>query len=223
MKPITYANMNMMWWFMITAVMVKVKANEMKLPFRWCMATLSAMRKMYASDSIILYGEIFGYRPCIMACRQYQSKSFDFGNPLHRYGQPDWRSGPGVSMHWFLNYKFDNLAQLTTLNLPVFIIHGTNDQLISVDHARKLASVCTHPASQLIIIPNGGHNNLRSFDTYQKVLSNFCPPSGLSTKRNANQNPYAVSDCCSCKSKQAPDAFLSTKRFSCKWGDGSSN
>lgn len=129
--------------------------------------------KMYPKDSILIYGRSLGTGTASWLAANAKVKALLLETPYTDMVNLIENQVLGFPMHWFLNYKFDNLAQLSTLNLPVFIIHGTNDQLISADHARKLASVCTHPASQLIIIANGGHNNLRSFDTYQKSLEQF--------------------------------------------------
>lgn len=129
--------------------------------------------KLYPWDSILIYGRSLGTGPASWLAANAKVKALLLETPYTDMVNLIKDQVFGFPMHWFLNYKFDNLAQLTTLNQPVFIVHGTNDHLISANHARKLAKVCNHPASVLILIPNGGHNNLRSFDAYQKNLEQF--------------------------------------------------
>jgi|YelNatPaOPRAMG01_1025707.scaffolds.fasta_scaffold00811_19 fermentation-respiration switch protein FrsA (DUF1100 family) len=62
----------------------------------------------------------------------------------------DWR--PGV--------PYDNLGRIGYVSVPVLIIHGTDDELIPVDMARRVFTAASEP-KELYLIPGAHHN-----DTY---------------------------------------------------------
>lgn len=50
-------------------------------------------------------------------------------------------------------------ASCRSIDDPVFIIHGTNDRMISVDYARRNFDALASPQKELVIIDGAGHNN----------------------------------------------------------------
>jgi uncharacterized protein len=68
-----------------------------------------------------------------------------------------------------LKFHFHNDKKIDKVNCPVHIIHGTNDELIPYSHALRLTEI--HGDSNILTtIENGGHNNLVTFDEFQKTL-----------------------------------------------------
>jgi len=58
--------------------------------------------------------------------------------------------------------RFNNFKKIQNVTCPVLIIHGIRDQLIPVDHAKKLYKTCekSHIKSKLVIHPDMTHNEL---------------------------------------------------------------
>jgi pimeloyl-ACP methyl ester carboxylesterase len=57
-----------------------------------------------------------------------------------------------------LNQRFDSISKVRSLKTPVLYIHGTNDAVIPYSMSEQLFAA-TPTATQLVTIPNGGHNN----------------------------------------------------------------
>jgi pimeloyl-ACP methyl ester carboxylesterase len=57
-----------------------------------------------------------------------------------------------------IHQRFDSIAKLRSLAIPVLYIHGTADEVIPVAMAQRLYEA-TPTRKQIVIIPNGGHNN----------------------------------------------------------------
>ncbi|WP_019498910.1 alpha/beta hydrolase [Pseudanabaena sp. PCC 6802] len=57
-----------------------------------------------------------------------------------------------------LHQKFDSISKVGSLKLPVLYIHGTSDRVIPFSMGEQLFAA-TPTATQLVLIPNGGHNN----------------------------------------------------------------
>jgi uncharacterized protein len=58
-----------------------------------------------------------------------------------------------------LTQRFDSIAKVDRLQMPVLFIHGTADTVVPVEMSRKLFDATPEP-KQLYIVPDAGHNNL---------------------------------------------------------------
>jgi len=70
--------------------------------------------------------------------------------------------------------RFDNLGKIGSVDEPLFILHGSEDRLISPRHSRKLHDA--HPGpKERHLIADAGHNDLwdRSLDVELTALSDF--------------------------------------------------
>lgn len=78
--------------------------------------------------------------------------------------------------------KFDMFANIDKINnivVPVFIVHGTLDSVIPLDHGRELCQKSKYPLLPLWV-QDAGHNNLEGprfqraiFERYSEVLKEF--------------------------------------------------
>ncbi len=60
--------------------------------------------------------------------------------------------------------------------MPILISHGTEDDVVPVEHGYKLYNLANEPR-KLIILPGAGHRHLKNFftDEYYKALKDiFC-------------------------------------------------
>lgn len=70
--------------------------------------------------------------------------------------------------------KFRNQAKLKQIQVPVLIIHGTEDEIIPFTHGQQLWETANPPKSHFWV-ENGGHNDVPWVDseTYVKQLKEF--------------------------------------------------
>jgi fermentation-respiration switch protein FrsA (DUF1100 family) len=59
---------------------------------------------------------------------------------------------------WRLRVPYDNLGKIDKLKVPLLIIHGSDDEFIPVEMARRLFSTAKEP-KELYIIPGAHHND----------------------------------------------------------------
>ncbi|MEK0180249.1 MAG: alpha/beta fold hydrolase [Oscillatoriales cyanobacterium] len=73
-----------------------------------------------------------------------------------------------------LRQRFDSIAKVDRLEMPVLFIHGTADTVVPVAMSKKLFDAAPQP-KQLYIVPDAGHNNLADFAgaEYLEKISNF--------------------------------------------------
>lgn len=73
-----------------------------------------------------------------------------------------------------LNQRFESLSKMNKLKMPLLIIHGTWDNLVPVEMAKRLYAAAPAPKS-LKLIEGGGHNDSGSIGwvEYRDALSAF--------------------------------------------------
>jgi len=57
-----------------------------------------------------------------------------------------------------IHQRFDSIAKVRSLAIPVLYIHGTADEVIPTEMGQRLYAA-TPTKKQIVLIPNGGHNN----------------------------------------------------------------
>jgi pimeloyl-ACP methyl ester carboxylesterase len=60
----------------------------------------------------------------------------------------------------FVRHRFDTLSKAASIDVPVLILHGTDDEVVPFSMGEKLAGV--FPQAQLVAVPGGRHNDLLS-------------------------------------------------------------
>jgi len=73
-----------------------------------------------------------------------------------------------------LTQKFDSLAKISALKMPILLTHGTEDELIPSTMSEALFTAAKEP-KQLLIIPGAGHNNVRQVggNQYWQTVEQF--------------------------------------------------
>lgn len=80
-----------------------------------------------------------------------------------------------------LTQKFDSLAKLKLLKIPVLFVHGTADPLIPAAMSNKLYAASGEP-KQILLVPNAKHNNGDVFfnsSEYRKTIVDFAEKSKI--------------------------------------------
>ncbi len=71
-----------------------------------------------------------------------------------------------------LKYKFANKVHLSRVNCRIFILHGSRDWIVPLSSALRLKPLLKK-GDQFVIVPKGGHKNLRKFEMYHQKLKQF--------------------------------------------------
>jgi fermentation-respiration switch protein FrsA (DUF1100 family) len=71
-----------------------------------------------------------------------------------------------------LRQKFDSIAKIKTVALPVLVVHGVNDRFVPARFSEALYAAAPDP-KKLLLIENGSHNNSMWMGdaAYQQALS----------------------------------------------------
>jgi uncharacterized protein len=91
-----------------------------------------------------------------------------------------------------LSQKFDSIAKIARVPMPVLIVHGEGDRFVPVRFSEALYAAAPSP-KRLLIVPNGSHNNSLSVGNseYHKALVDFFDLGGAGTPTPARPSAAA--------------------------------
>jgi fermentation-respiration switch protein FrsA (DUF1100 family) len=117
---------------------------------------------------IVLYGGSLGGGVALdLASRKKHralvlAKSFtslpDVGQHLH----------PWLPVRWVMRNRFDNLGKIGRITSPVFIVHGTADNLVPFEQSQQLFAAANEP-KQFMAVNGGDHNDPLPEEFLQKL------------------------------------------------------
>ncbi|BAT76209.1 hypothetical protein VIGAN_01418200 [Vigna angularis var. angularis] len=119
-------------------------------------------------EELILYGQSVGSGPTLHLASKLQKLR---GVVLHSAILSGIRVLYPVKMtFWFDIFK--NIDKIRHVNCPVFVIHGTNDDIVDWSHGKRLWELSKEKYDPLWV-KGGGHCNLETFPEYIKYLRKF--------------------------------------------------
>ena len=76
---------------------------------------------------------------------------------------------PILPIGLLIKYPLNSAQYIRNVDCPVLILHGTLDELVPINHAKKLAQI----KGKLISIQNGKHSNLEGIDIFWLEIRQF--------------------------------------------------
>ncbi len=137
---------------------------------------LTTTRGILPQD-IVLYGESLGGAVAIDLARRQphdhaaiiQSSFTSMAAVIKR--RQDWYSYFPIDL--LLTEKFDSIAKVKDLKMPVLFLHGTDDRIVPFDMSQMLYAQAPEPKS-LFLIDNGAHVRIYSpQQSYLKAIQGF--------------------------------------------------
>ena len=119
------------------------------------------IEKGYKPNQIMIYGHSLGGAIAINLATKHDDAlgmivdaSFTSMSDMAQI-DPKYRIFP---INLLIHQRFDSIAKVRSLAMPVLYIHGTDDELIPPMMSQRLYEA-TPTRKQIVLIPNGGHNN----------------------------------------------------------------
>jgi len=122
-------------------------------------------------NKIILFGRSLGTGPTVdLASRKPEIKGVILQSPL--------LSAVRVVMRSLVTLPIDIFASIDKIHkvkVPVFICHGTADEVINVSHGKKLSEMMPNKIYPPLFLEGAGHNDIESnfYDKYRHHLRGF--------------------------------------------------
>ena len=124
-------------------------------------------------DKIILFGRSLGSGfASYLAGKNHPSKVI-LETPFYSLDDIAQRRFLIYPARYFLRYHFDSHEYLKNTKAPVYIFHGTDDEVVSYQSGKLLFESLPENQGNLYTIEGGAHNNLHSFELYWNQIKSI--------------------------------------------------
>jgi hypothetical protein len=133
---------------------------------------LVTQRKV-APRSIVVYGESLGSAIAADLATKVDIGSLILEEAFTSIGDVGQKMFPFLPVRWLVKNKYDTLAKMSRIKVPLLIFHSRDDEIFSIRHAQRLFAAANDP-KQLVEL-RGSHNDafLVSAPIYHDAMQKF--------------------------------------------------
>jgi fermentation-respiration switch protein FrsA (DUF1100 family) len=131
--------------------------------FRWVL-------QRYTNEQICLYGRSLGSAPATFLASRHACSRLLLETPFSSMGNLFYTYYPFLPPVFFFKYHFDNEIAIQAVSCPVYLFAGQRDLVVPFRCTKRLLPHLK-PTDELVVIKEGGHNNLASFGEYHQALA----------------------------------------------------
>jgi fermentation-respiration switch protein FrsA (DUF1100 family) len=128
--------------------------------------------KGFSPEGIIIYGRSLGTAVGIALAKEVSPRALILESPFTSLRELARDHYPFLPPGLPRYFTFDNGRLAGQLQLPVLILHGDQDEIVPVEHARRLYGLLPGP-KKLVVIPGGHHNDLGTSHLYYEAIQVF--------------------------------------------------
>ena len=130
------------------------------------------LKTLFPEESITVYGLSLGTSFATYVASNNQPKQLVLEAPFYSLFDVACTTLPKVPpfmIQTVLKYPLRTDIWIQNLTCPVYIFHGTNDEIIPYDSSIRLSQIAKTPCD-LTIIPHGDHNHLNLTQEYKQKI-----------------------------------------------------
>ena len=121
-------------------------------------------------EKIVLFGRSLGSSFASYLAGKNNPSMLLLETPFYSLGDIAKKVMPIFPQKIFLRFNFKNHQYLKGAECPIYIFHGTEDNVVPLESAQKLFDTLDPDQAKLFIIGDGGHNDLVDFEDYRRAL-----------------------------------------------------
>lgn len=136
------------------------------------LAAYRMLTKTWPKEKIVVYGRSIGTGVATFVAQSANPQMLILESPflsLIDLASHHYPFLPRAVISMFLRYPLRNDRRIGEVAAPVYLIHGTKDEIIPFDHSVRLERLIRSP-HRLIRIEGGSHNDLADFGAYGREL-----------------------------------------------------
>lgn len=126
--------------------------------------------KKREEKEIVLYGRSFGSGIAAYLAANNKPGRLILESPFYSAVSLGQHRFPFLPVDWLSEYRFPSNEYLQKVECPVYIFHGTDDEVIPYESAEKLYRSIPGNRKKLFTIKSGGHNYLQDFKVFQEGM-----------------------------------------------------
>jgi len=134
-------------------------------------AVYDYVRQRYREDQIIIYGHSLGTGLAVQLAANASPRILILESAYLSMQDVVAQKMPYAPL-FLLKYPLRSDQWISKVRCPIYLFHGTKDDVIPYDSSERLRAYSAAP-TQLIPIIGGGHANLETFGIYQTTLDHI--------------------------------------------------
>lgn len=129
-------------------------------------------KKQYDEAKIVVYGRSLGTTFATYVAAKNRPKKLILESPFYSMIDLVSNKYPILPVEKLLKYSFETGVYMQDVMCPVTIIHGTDDGVVPFSSGQKLFWTIAEEKRKFIVIKNGKHNNLNTFQEHALAIRN---------------------------------------------------
>jgi fermentation-respiration switch protein FrsA (DUF1100 family) len=121
---------------------------------------------------IVLYGHSIGAGVAVQMAIEFQVGALILQSPFTSLRDVGQYHYPILPVSWLIKEEFDSLKKAHKINVPVFILHGEEDDIIPKKFALQLYEAFP-TTKEIEMVPGRGHNDLFDSDSLVSFIKRY--------------------------------------------------
>ncbi|HTL46820.1 MAG TPA: alpha/beta fold hydrolase [Verrucomicrobiae bacterium] len=115
--------------------------------------------RKYPAEKIVLYGESLGTHPAIRLAGKFPVAAVILEAPYPSFIELGKLHYPFVPSSMIQDFAFDNVRYIPEIKAPLFVLHGTHDEICPYAMSQQLFEKAPQP-KEFMTVAEGVHNDL---------------------------------------------------------------
>jgi len=128
-------------------------------------------RSRFPEKQIIIYGRSLGSGMATHVAARNNPDRVILESPFYNMADLAKSHFPGFFHNQLLRYPFRNNQFILETKCPVFIIHGTADDVVPFESGKRLGMLGDDSQIRFWSVPGGNHNDLSNYPEYSSFLN----------------------------------------------------
>jgi hypothetical protein len=126
------------------------------------------------NEKIIFFGRSLGSAVAVELALNEKCRALILETPFTSILEMGKKLYPFLPVNLLLKTKYDSLAKIGNIKVPILVMHGDKDDLVPFEHGKRLYDMANEP-KEFYTIPGAGHNDTHIVggDEYFDVIRNF--------------------------------------------------
>ena len=131
-------------------------------------------RKEINREKIIFFGRSLGSAVAVELALNEKCRALILETPFTSILEMGKKLYPFLPVSLLLKTKYDSLAKIRNIKVPILVMHGDKDALVPFEHGKRLYDMANEP-KEFYTIPGAGHNDTHIVggDEYFDVIKRF--------------------------------------------------